>query len=38
MKYNSPKPEAILAEDKVVERYPLKLKESAIQDRSGVFE
>jgi zinc protease len=31
MTYNSPKPEAILAEDKVVERYPLKLKEDAIR-------
>lgn len=31
MQYNSPKPESILAEDKEVERYPLKLKESAIR-------
>jgi zinc protease len=31
MKYNSPKPETVLEEDRLVERYPLQLKENAIR-------
>jgi len=33
MKYNSPKPESITAEDKIVEKYPLGLKPEDITVR-----
>lgn len=38
MKYNSPKPDALMAEDKIVEAYPLKLANVKILPGDQVFE
>jgi len=38
MTYNSPKPEDVMAEDKVVASYPLKIKDVRIVPVDRVFE
>ncbi len=38
MKYNAPKPQDVLEEDKTVERYPLRIRSSAIVKAATLFE